>query len=177
MTSSGKLRIGVSRCLRGELCRYDGGHTLLPRLETLLSPSCELLPVCPEQEIGLPTPREKLLLVGPVGGPRLLGEESDLSHEEALRAFAHQWITAAHPEGLHGFVLQSRSPSCGIGSTWRRETRESEVTRDGTGLFAEVLLELLPGLPVREDSALPDAAAFRAFLAEVEDYAARGQSE
>ena len=171
----GKPKVGVSLCLRGELCRYDGGHTSHPLLERILAPRCELVPICPEREIGLPVPREKLLLVGPVDYPNLLGKETGTAHGDALRAFARQWISSKR--GLHGFVLQSRSPSCGIGSTWRSETLEYAPVRDGTGLFAEVLLEMLPDLPVREDSDLMDEAVCWRFLAEVEDYAARLHSE
>ena len=172
-----KPRVGVSLCLRGELCRYDGGHTRHDLVEKILEPRCQLLPVCPEREIGLPVPREKLLLVGPPDYPTLVGEESLALHGDALRAFARQWIATTHAEGLHGFVLQSRSPSCGVGSTWRRERRESEPVRDGTGLFAEVLLELHPDLPIREDTALLDEAVCWKFLAAVEDYAGQQHSE
>lgn len=174
---TGKPRVGISLCLRGELCRYDGAHTHHALVETILAPRCELVPVCPEKEIGLGVPREKLLLLGPIDFPTLVGESSDEHHGDALRSFALQWIQLTAGRGLHGFVLQSRSPSCGIESTWRRPTRQSEPVRDGTGLFAEVLLQLLPGLPVREDSALTDEAACWTFLAEVEGYAANLESE
>ncbi|MDF1564514.1 MAG: DUF523 domain-containing protein [Deltaproteobacteria bacterium] len=175
MKSADRLRVGVSHCLLGAACRYDGGSAELRLLEEILGARCVLIPVCPEVEIGLPVPREKILLVGPREAPEVLGEESGRTFGERLRTFARGWLLGVGE--LHGFVLQSRSPSCGVGSCWRRERRESEPLRDGTGLFAEVLLATHPGLPVREDTDLPGAAACRAFLAEVEAYASRREKE
>ena len=50
------MRILVSACLLGLACRYDGAAK--PREEILaLKERHELIPVCPEQLGGLPTPR------------------------------------------------------------------------------------------------------------------------
>lgn len=50
-------RILVSACLLGMNCRYCGGGCEDERAAGLLAQYC-LLPVCPEQLGGLPTPRE-----------------------------------------------------------------------------------------------------------------------
>ena len=46
----------VSACLLGAPCRYDGKSKPLAGIERLRE-TYELVPVCPEQEGGLPTPR------------------------------------------------------------------------------------------------------------------------
>ena len=46
----------VSACLLGAPCRYDGKSKPLAGIERLRE-MYELVPVCPEQEGGLPTPR------------------------------------------------------------------------------------------------------------------------
>ena len=46
----------ISACLLGVECRYDGSGQMLPSLEALME-RYELIPVCPEQLGGLPTPR------------------------------------------------------------------------------------------------------------------------
>ena len=51
-----KPRALVSACLLGAACRYDGGSQALNRRDALLE-RCEVVPVCPEQLGGLPTPR------------------------------------------------------------------------------------------------------------------------
>ncbi|MGE0394689.1 MAG: 2-thiouracil desulfurase family protein, partial [Vicinamibacterales bacterium] len=44
----GPLRIGISRCLLGDLVRYDGGHKHVPSLVEWLAAHAEVWPICPE---------------------------------------------------------------------------------------------------------------------------------
>ena len=55
-----KPRVGVSACLLGENVRYDGRHKLDPDMVDTLSQYFELVPVCPEVEMGLGVPREPM---------------------------------------------------------------------------------------------------------------------
>ena len=48
----------ISACLLGAACRYDGGSNPVLSVEARLHGRCQLVPVCPEQLGGLPTPRE-----------------------------------------------------------------------------------------------------------------------
>ena len=63
------LRLGLSTCLLGEEVRYDGGHKLDRFLAQTLAPYVEWVPVCPEVEAGLSTPREAMRLVGDAAAP------------------------------------------------------------------------------------------------------------
>ena len=45
----------ISACLLGENCRYNGGNNYAPAAAALAE-RFELIPVCPEQLGGLPTP-------------------------------------------------------------------------------------------------------------------------
>ena len=47
----------ISACLLGAACRYDGGSKPVLSVEALMG-RYQLVPVCPEQLGGLPTPRE-----------------------------------------------------------------------------------------------------------------------
>ena len=52
------MDILISRCLLGVPCRYDGKSVPVPGLEeTLTRAGHTLIPVCPEVDGGLPTPR------------------------------------------------------------------------------------------------------------------------
>ena len=51
-----KEKLLVSACLLGINCKYSGGNNRLPEAEALAA-RFELVPVCPEQLGGLPTPR------------------------------------------------------------------------------------------------------------------------
>ncbi len=50
------MNILISGCPLGLKCRYDGKEKKLPEIEKLIE-SYNLIPVCPEQLGGLPTPR------------------------------------------------------------------------------------------------------------------------
>ena len=72
------IRLGISRCLLGDEVRFDGGHKRNHFLTDVLCRYVEWIPVCPEVEAGLGTPREAMRLVGNPGLPRL-----DNRHEQA----------------------------------------------------------------------------------------------
>ena len=57
-------RVGISQCLLGDEVRYDGGHKRDVFLTDVLAPFVEWVPVCPEVEAGLGTPREAMHLAG-----------------------------------------------------------------------------------------------------------------
>jgi uncharacterized protein YbbK (DUF523 family) len=59
-----RLRIGISACLLGHPVRYDGTHRYQAWTEDL-DRLVEWVPVCPEVELGLGTPREPIHLVAP----------------------------------------------------------------------------------------------------------------
>ncbi|RMG17706.1 MAG: DUF523 domain-containing protein [Deltaproteobacteria bacterium] len=154
-----KPRIAISRCLLGDAVRYDGGHEEAPFLRQV---EVEWVPVCPEVELGMPVPRERIRLEGAQGCERLVGESSRRDWTEAMRRFARRRIEALLALPVHGFVLKSKSPSCGLGSTKR--WIGGQVVRDGTGLFAAEVRTLAPALPLAEERELEDPAALAAFL-------------
>lgn len=55
--------IGISACLGGALCRYDGKHQAVPQLIELVRAGQAMM-VCPEVLGGLPIPREPAEIVG-----------------------------------------------------------------------------------------------------------------
>src|SRR3990167_66386 len=69
--TTGTLRLGISRCLHCDEVRFDGGHKRDKFLTDVLGPYVEWVPVCPEVEAGLGTPREAMRLIGDPHHPRL----------------------------------------------------------------------------------------------------------
>jgi uncharacterized protein YbbK (DUF523 family) len=59
----GPIRIGISSCLLGQTVRFDGGHKRDSFLVDTLGRYVEWVPVCPEVEVGMGTPRETVHLV------------------------------------------------------------------------------------------------------------------
>lgn len=138
--NGGPIRIGVSACLLGQRVRYDGGHQRDPFLSCELARFVEWVPVCPEAEAGLGTPRPPLRLVRDVEGVRLVEIESGRDHTRTVRAWARRRIAALAGLELCGYVLKKDSPSCGMARVKLHRTRGGPE-RKGRGLFAEALMQ------------------------------------
>lgn len=100
-------RILVSACLLGMNCRYCGGGCEDERAAGLLAQYC-LLPVCPEQLGGLPTPREPDEILN----GRVIGR-SGQDNTEAFELGAREALRAAKLFNCRFALLKERSPSCG----------------------------------------------------------------
>ena len=99
----------VSACLLGEACRYDGASVPCAAV-IALGERYALVPVCPEQLGGLPTPRTPSE-IQPDG--RVVDKEgADRSVEFARGAHAAVEIARAH--GCKRAILKAKSPSCGV---------------------------------------------------------------
>ena len=72
------IKIGINSCLTGTKVRYDGGHSHDRFLTQTLGLFAEYVPVCPEVECGMPTPREAVRLVGDSENPRLVTQKTAL---------------------------------------------------------------------------------------------------
>jgi uncharacterized protein YbbK (DUF523 family) len=100
------IRLGVSTCLLGERVRYDGGHKLDRYLVGTLGMFVEWVPVCPEVEMGLPTPRESLRQVGDAEAPRLIAPKTGTDHTDAMVTWARKRVEELASVGLYGFVFK-----------------------------------------------------------------------
>jgi uncharacterized protein YbbK (DUF523 family) len=163
------VRIGISQCLLGEHVRHDGGHKRDDFLLEALGRDVEWVPVCPEVEIGLGTPREPMRLVGDPQAPRLITINTGVDHTEAMTRFARQRVRELEVLHLSGFVFKSGSPSCGIKGVPLFTTQGAE-TQDGAGLFTRAFMEYFPDMPVEEESRLHDPQAVKDFLERVLAY-------
>lgn len=111
-TTNAARPILVSACLLGIHSRYDGRMECDPRVEGLAA-RFTLIPVCPEQLGGLPTPREAVEVLR--GRARTRGG-ADVT--EAFERGVEQVLRIARLTGARAAVLQPRSPSCGIGTIY-----------------------------------------------------------
>ena len=149
------IRIGVSSCLLGRGVRFDGGHKRDAFLTDTFGRFVEWVPVCPEVELGLGVPRKTLHLEREGDTLRLVenGTERDLT--TAMRRFAAQRSRELGELDLCGYVLKSRSPSCGMERVKVRDARGGPAP-GGRGIFAAGLIEAFPELPVEEEGRLCD---------------------
>ena len=138
------MKIMVSACLLGINCKYNGGNNrneaLLRRLD-----GHEVIPVCPEEAGGLPTPRTPAEIVN---GTVINREGQNV--DAAFRAGADAVLEIAKQERPELLILQSRSPSCGV-----REIYDGSFSGKlipGQGVFA--------GLACKAGFAVKDAEDF-----------------
>jgi len=153
-------RIGVSACLLGEPVRFNGGHSRDRFLTQALAPYVDWVPVCPEMEIGLGTPRETLRLTD---AGRLVSQ-SGLDHTGAMTGLAGR--RRGELAGLSGYVVKSRSPSCALRSA-RVHAGDQAIGRTGQGVFTGRVLAADPLLPVEEEGRLNDPALRETFVEQV----------
>jgi len=163
-------RVAVSACLLGEAVRWDGAHKRDAYVTDELARLVELVPVCPEVEIGLGVPREPVRIDLVDGERRLVAPGIGSDHTAAMRAYAEREVTELRRLGIAGCVLKSRSPSCGVRDT-PVHPDGGEPTDPGPGSFTEVLQARLPGLPIEDERALQEPSARASFLECVFDYA------
>ncbi len=164
------IRIGVSACLLGEEVRFDGGHKRDRFLADILASYIEWVPVCPEVEMGLGTPREPMRLVQAGTGVRMMTTRTGIDHTEGMQAWARRRLRALEAEDLCGYVLKSKSPSCGMERVKVYAPHGGMPARGGRGLFAEALMQRFPALPVEEEGRLADARLRDNFIERVFAY-------
>ena len=161
-----RVRLGVSTCLLGERVRYDGGHKRDPFLVEALGPWVEWVPVCPELEVGLGVPRPPIHLAGAAAAPRLVVIATGEDLTARMRRFAEARVAELARLGLDGYVLKRASPSCGMERV-KVHGAAGRPPAAGRGLYATVLMERLPLLPVEEEGRLGDAGIRESFIERV----------
>ena len=151
------LTLAVSACLAGLPTRYDG--TAKPE-DTVIALRQEhrLLVFCPECGCGLGTPRPKIRLVQSGTGLRLIRESDGEDLAPVMALFAVNEIRRLLLAGVTGFIVKSRSPSCGWTDT------PVENGEPGAGLFVRKLLEIVPDIPIIDETAWRTPERRAAFL-------------
>jgi uncharacterized protein YbbK (DUF523 family) len=167
-----RVRVGISACLLGQRVRYDGGHKLDRRVAGPLGRLFEWIPVCPEVELGLGVPRETLRLEGDPRRPRLVFERARRDITSRMRAWSLRRLEQLDLLDLCGYILKSRSPTCGLRSVPVHRTGRpgAPPARRGSGVFARALRARFPRLPVEEEDALHDRARRERFVRRVLAY-------
>lgn len=161
------LRLAVSACLMGQKVRYDGADKLHAFVTESLARWVELIPVCPEVEIGMGVPRPPIQVVEANGRLRAVGVDNpglDVTRE--MNRFGRSM--ARRLANIDGYIFKARSPSCGVASTPLR--RQDGGRKRGAGLFAARIMHHLPLLPVVEEGALESPEQRVNFIQRVEAY-------
>jgi len=132
----------VSACLLGVACRYDGERLdesqCRQRLKRLAR-RFNLVPVCPEQLGGLPTPRKAVsfrILPGedPAKPEGVVTDIDGLEKTANLKAGAGECVRLALELGIKQALLKESSPSCGVNTVYLGQKKVK-----GEGITARAL--------------------------------------
>ena len=146
----------VSSCLLGIYSRYDGGANTIPLLAKYLKTG-KIMPVCPEQLGGLPTPRSPVEIAGGTGPDVTVGKAKALTPtgEDVSGNFikgAEEVTAIARAFPVSAVILKERSPSCGVRKIY--DGSFNHIVREGQGVTAGMLRQL--DIPVYSEEDLTE---------------------
>ncbi|MBS3740918.1 MAG: DUF523 and DUF1722 domain-containing protein [Candidatus Cloacimonetes bacterium] len=147
-----KPKVVVSKCLGFKKCRYNG-QTIPSHFVELLQDYVDYITVCPEEDIGLGTPRdplrigkrnEKLHMVQPATGDEVT---------EKMQKFTDDFLKKL--DDVDGFIMKNRSPSCGINDVKiYHHLDEPTGSYRGKGFFGGQLKNYYPEAAIEDEGRL-----------------------
>jgi len=172
MSEFPKPNVVISKCLGFAKCRYDG-KIVFDTIVRRLKPFVNFIPVCPEVEIGLGIPRERIRIVSDKGKLHLYQPATDKDLTRQMIRFSKRYLACL--EDVDGFILKSRSPSCGInrvkiypalarkGGAYNSYSPDARPSA-GTGFFASAVKNKFPYLVIVDESRLKNLAFRKNFI-------------
>jgi len=115
----------VSACLLGINCKYDEKNYLNEKILKLGKDEI-LIPVCPEQLGGLPTPR----IASEQRGEIVISKESYDVTNNFVRG-AEETLKMSKMYGIKKAILKQKSPSCGCGQIYDGTFSGTLINGDG----------------------------------------------
>lgn len=150
---SSKPNVGVSACLLGQPVRFNGGHKKHRYITDILSKYLELRALCPETACGMKTPRKPIHLENKRNATRCVqSDDNTIDVTDELASVVNTHIATLRT--LDGFIVASRSPSCGLNNVTVREGQTRH--HHGTGIFTQSLIARFPNLPIEDEGRLND---------------------
>jgi len=145
-------RILVSKCLGFAACRWNGA-TISDAFVRRLEGHVTFCAVCPEVEIGLGCPRDPIRVIQRDGGRRLVQPATGRDVSDEMRTYADRTLDAVGR--VDGFLLKSRSPSCGIKDVKSYGGPDGKQPQArGEGFFGGAVLERFGHLAVEDEGRL-----------------------
>lgn len=162
MNNNEKPIVVVSKCLGFEPCRYNGqmsNDNFISELKEYVN----FITVCPEVQIGLSIPRDAIRIVKKGDSNKLVQPNTDLDLTKLMCEFSNEFLEEL--EVVDGFILKSRSPSCGIKDVkiYNSCDKGSSFNK-GKGVFGNAVLNTHPWLAIEDDGRLKDFSIREHFL-------------
>jgi len=123
----------------------------------------EFVSVCPEVECGFGILREPLRLVGDPESPCLISVHTRQDYTLLMLHWARKRMVTLKKEDMWGFILKSKSPSCGIERV-KVYDKNGVAMNKGRGLFVRALREHLPLVPITDEKGIHNPQVFKNFI-------------
>lgn len=127
----------ISACLVGLNCKYNGKNNYNKKALQLVK-NGEAIPICPEQLGGFPTPRNPAE-IKIINNKRYVFDNKNKDLTDDFVKGANEVLNLAKKLDIKKFILQSRSPSCGVGKIYSGNFDGKLV--DGNGILTQMLIE------------------------------------
>lgn len=163
------MKIGVSACLLGVECNWSAGHNRYPFVSEDLAKYVEYVPLCPEAPV-LGVPRETIRLVKEEGRIKVKGHKSERDYTQPLMQISQEYLKRLKEEGVCGFILKAKSPTCGMERVKVYNPQGIPERESEAGIFAKILRQAMPHLPIEEDGRLYDAWIKENFIMQIFAY-------
>lgn len=163
------MKLGISSCLIGNLCRYDGAHSKDAFVYNILQKYFEIVPYCPEHMI-FGSPRETIRLVKKNDEIRVLKTNNKEDVTDELESISKECALEIAQDDICGFILKSKSPTCGMERVKVYQETNAPSKKEGIGLFARNIKEMYPYLPLEEEGRLNDPWLKENFLMQIFAY-------
>lgn len=163
------MKIGVSSCLLGCACRYNGQDSRDGYIINTLGKYFEFVGYCPEEPV-LGTPREPIRLVDVDGETRVMTNVTKVDVTNDLQNVCNDFVEDIKNQQLCGFIFKSKSPSCGMERVKLYKPDSYLCEKKGVGVFAKSIMDAFPLLPMEEEGRLEDPWLRENFLMAVFAY-------
>ena len=160
-------KILVSKCIEFDHCRYDGSMINSQLVEDLKE-YVDFIPVCAEMEIGLPSPRDSLRIIGDEDNQRLVRSASGEDFTESMENFTNNFLKK-NARNIDGAILKSKSPSCGLREVkiYKSHGKSPMNSKKGKGIFGKAVMEMHPLLPIEDEARLGNFTIRENFLTRI----------
>jgi uncharacterized protein YbbK (DUF523 family) len=160
-----KPTIVVSRCLGFDICRYDGTEISDEFVEKL-KPYVNFVTVCPEVGMGMGVPRDPIRVVLNNDAHKLFQPSTGIEFTDKIKGFSKKILDELNH--VDGFILKSKSPSCGISNTKVfDDLYDEEPIAKGSGFFAMEVMKRFPDVILEDEDRLADSKVRKEFLSSI----------
>jgi uncharacterized protein YbgA (DUF1722 family)/uncharacterized protein YbbK (DUF523 family) len=131
-----------------------------------LKPFVNFKPICPEFEIGLGIPRDPIKIIKKNNKKYLIQPAKNMDISEDMNKFFKKYITKL--DSIDGFILKSKSPSCGIKDVKIYPTIEKSAPIErSSGFFGGEIINFFKNLAVEDELRLQNSVLREHFLRKI----------